>query len=68
MAQLAKGTKVKVIRDTEDPNSGWVGATGTVHHYNAFDNDYTIRITSGNPNPDDGNLAWFGLDELEVLS
>lgn len=65
---LPKGTKVKVIRDTEDPNSGWVGATGVIDHYNAFDNDYTILITSGNVNPEDGNFAWFGLDELEVLN
>jgi hypothetical protein len=67
MSQLAKGTKVKVIRDTEDPNSGWVGASGVIDHYNVFDNDYTILVESGNPNPDDGNFAWFGRDELEVL-
>lgn len=64
--RFKKGQKVKVVQDHEDPASEWVGATGVVRHYNAFDNDYTIRITSGNPNPEDGNLAWFSYDELEA--
>lgn len=64
---LPEGTKVKVVKDLEDPQSGWVGATGIVDHYNAFDNDYTIYVTSGNVNPEDGKFATFSENELEIL-
>ena len=62
---LALGTKVKVIRDDEDPESGWVGATGKVFDHR--DGFVIVKIEEGNPNPDDGAFAWFGESELEIL-
>jgi hypothetical protein len=63
---LTEGQQVKVIADYEDPNSGWVGATGTFIAYR--DGFAIVRITEGNPNSDDGNKAWFTDDELEVTN
>jgi hypothetical protein len=66
---LAVNTKVKVIRDAEDPESGWVGAVGTVweRKYEASVEVVVVKISEGNPNPDDGPFAWFSPDELEAV-
>ena len=57
------GDNVKVIEDTEDPESGWVGAEGQVIAFR--DGVTVIKVMSGNPNPDDGNVAWFSESELQ---
>lgn len=68
MPKFQEGQKVKVIADYEDPqpDSPWVGAIGIVQQYNAFDRDYTIQVTSGNVYPEDGDLAWFAENELQL--
>ncbi len=66
-ADFPVGMRVRVVEDGEDPESGWVGAKGVVQQHNTFDRTITIWVLSGNPNPDDGNLAWFDPTELKKV-
>ncbi len=66
-ADFPVGTRVRVVEDSEDPKSGWVNVIGVVQQHNVFDRTLTIWVLQNNPNPDDGNFAWFTPNELEVL-
>lgn len=63
MTKFEVGENVKVVADSDDPESGWVGAVGQVMIAN--DELYTLRIIEGNLYHDNDNTAVFRESELE---
>ena len=71
MSKFTEDQKVRVIKDTHDAESNWVGVIVRVVF--AYDKSVTVKAIEGESYPEDtewfvdGDTAYFMEDELEAV-